>query len=133
MTELIYRALSCARLLCNRARELLERAALKALDVGLLEEIALHIHCRALFIYELEQLAFIARVSLSLSLSASSLFLSARCLFLSAGPHTLPAFSATSLVERQVSASASASTSSLATASARSSFGFVIIWTTSNF
>ena len=100
MTELIYRALSCARLLCNRARELLERAALKALDVGLLEEIALHIHRRALFIYELEQLAFIARVSLSLS--AGSLFLSARCLFLSAGPHTLPAFSATSLVERRL-------------------------------
>ena len=31
--------LSCARFLCNRARELLERAALEALDVGGLVEI----------------------------------------------------------------------------------------------
>ena len=76
-TELKYRVLSCARLLCNRARELLESAAL--------EEIARHVHRLALFIYELEQLAFIA--SFTHSLSAGSLFFSA-------GPLTLPAFSA---------------------------------------
>ena len=64
------------RACCNRARELRERAALEALDVGLLEEIDLHAHRRALFIYELEHLAFIVRVTLS------------------AGPLTLPAFSA---------------------------------------
>ena len=64
--------LSYARFLCNNARELLERDALKALDVGVLVEIAHHVHRRTLFIYELEQLAFIARVTLSLSLSAFS-------------------------------------------------------------
>ena len=71
--------LSCARFLCNRARE---RAALEALDVGVLVEIALHGHRRALFIYEFEQLAFIVRVTLS-----------AGPLTLSAGPLTVPAFS----------------------------------------
>ena len=51
-------------------------------------EIAHHVYRRALFIYELEQLAlFIAPLSLSLSLSADFLFLSA-------GPLTLPAVSA---------------------------------------
>ena len=61
--------MSCARFLGNRAGELLERDPLEALDVCVLVEIAHHIHHRALFIYELEQLAlFIARFSLSLSL-----------------------------------------------------------------
>ena len=79
--------LSCARLLCNRARELLERDALEALDVCVLVEIAHHVHCRPLFIYELENWLFSLLVSLSLSLSADSVLLSA-------GPLTLPAFSA---------------------------------------
>ena len=108
--------LSYARFLCNSERELLKRDALKAIDVGVLVEISYHVHRRALFIYELEQLA-----SIALSLS-------------------LPAFSASlslcDLAERLDLASVSASTSSLASASARSSFGFIYnggIWTTSNF
>ena len=76
---------SCARFLCNRARELLEREALEALDVCVLVEITHHVHRCPLFIYELEELALlIARFSLS-----------ADSLFLSAGPLTLPAFSVT--------------------------------------
>ena len=65
--------LSCACFLCNRARELLERVALEALDVAVLVEIAHHVHRRALFVYELEQLAFIAHLSLSLRRLPSSL------------------------------------------------------------
>ena len=90
--------LSYARFLCNNARELLERDALKALDVGVLVEIAHHVHRRTLFIYELEQLAFIARVTLSLSICFLCVFL-----FMRLWPSVLLA-------------STSASTSSLASA-----------------
>ena len=130
--------LSCARFLCNRARELLERAALEALNVGVLVEIqiALHVHRRALFIYELEQLTFIARVSLcQLPLSFCRLPLSL-CRSSHSFGFLCVNLSASFLAERLVSASASASTSSLASASARSSSGFIYnkgIWTTSNF
>ena len=64
-----------ALLMQHNARELFERDALKALDVGVLVEIAHHVHRRALFIYELEQLAFIARVTLFLSAFSASLSL----------------------------------------------------------
>ena len=52
-----------------------ERDALKALDVGVLVEIAHHIHRRALIIYELEQLAFITRDTLFLPAFSASLSL----------------------------------------------------------
>ena len=107
----LYRVLSCARFLCNRARELLERAALEALDAGLLEEIALHAHRCALFIYELEQLAFIARVTFSASSLPLSLCLS-RCSHSASFLCVSLSLSATLLAERQVSTSVSASTSS---------------------
>ena len=64
---------SCVRFLCNRARELLKRDALEALDVAVLVEIAHHVLRCALCIYELEKLAFIARVSLSLRRLPSSM------------------------------------------------------------
>ena len=129
--------LSCTRFLCNRARELLERDALEALDVCVLVEIAHNVHRRALFKYELKQLALlIPRFSLSLSLSADSLFLSA--VSHSAG-FLCVSLSTTSLAERLVSSSVSASTYSLASASPCSSFGFIYftynggLWTTCNF
>ena len=128
--------LSCAHFLCNRARELLECDALEALDVAVLVEIAHHVHRRALFVYELEQLAFIAH----LPLFADSLLLCRLPLSLCRSSHSANflcvSLSATSLAERLVSASASASMSSLASASACSSFSFIYnggIWTTRNF
>ena len=88
--------LSYARFLCNRARELLERDALKAIDVCVLVEIAHHVHRRPLFIYELEELArFIARLSLSLCRLPLSLCRSSH----SAG-FLCVSFSTTSLAER---------------------------------
>ena len=108
-SELIYRVLSCVRLLCNRARELLE-------------EITLHVHRRALHIRARAAVFHCSCHSLpapSFTLPVLSLCRLSQHLSLSLS------LSASSLAERLVSASASASTSSLASASARSSFGFI--------
>ena len=62
--------LSCTRF-CNRARELLERAALEALDDGELVERAHHVHRRALFITSSSSWLLLL---VSLPLFADSLF-----------------------------------------------------------
>ena len=78
--------LSCARFLRNRARELLERDALKALDVCVLVKRAHSMSIAARSSYTSSR-SWLFLLLVSLSLFADSLFLSA-------GPLTLSAFSA---------------------------------------